>query len=118
MEQAFQAFPDDEEYVYLDEDGMAHQRLELTVTWNSAPDKHFLLTVAKRWPALSDSISYLEFKIGETMERFSLFEGLKGLHAVNLANGKVQLPKVCTKIERHSRGCGENEGSSILWLGV
>lgn len=48
MEEAFQAFPDDEEYVYLDEDGMAHQRLELTVTWNSAPDKHFLLTVVKR----------------------------------------------------------------------
>jgi len=48
MEEAFQPFPDDEEYVYLDEDGMAHQRLELTVTWNSIPDKHFLLTVAKR----------------------------------------------------------------------
>lgn len=28
------------------------------------------------------------------MERFSLFEGLKGLRAVNLTNGKAQLPKV------------------------
>ena len=28
------------------------------------------------------------------MERFSLFEGLKGLHAVNLTSGKTHLPKV------------------------
>lgn len=28
------------------------------------------------------------------MERFSLFEGLKGLHAISLTNGKTHLPKV------------------------
>ena len=48
MEEAQRTFPDDEEYVYLDGDGIVHQRLELTVSWNSAPDKRFLLTVAKR----------------------------------------------------------------------
>ena len=48
MVDRFKAFQDDEEYVYLDEAGMAHQKLEFTVAWNSAPDKNLLVTLSKK----------------------------------------------------------------------
>lgn len=94
MAERFRAFQDDEEYVYLDEAGMAHQKLEFTVSWNRAPDKNMLVTLAKKYSKCSDTLSYLESKIGETMEKFDLFEGLTDLRAINLTNGRTELPKV------------------------
>lgn len=42
------AFADDEEqYVYLDEAGQVQKKIEVTVTWNSAPQKKMLVTLLK-----------------------------------------------------------------------
>jgi len=41
-------FTDDEEqYVYLDEAGQVQKKIEVTVTWNSAPQKKMLVTLLK-----------------------------------------------------------------------
>jgi hypothetical protein len=42
------AFADDEEqYVYLDEAGQVQKKIEVTVTWNCAPQKKMLVTLLK-----------------------------------------------------------------------
>ena len=78
---------EEEEYVYL-EAGQVQRKIEVTVTWNSAPHKKLLVTLQK-----SDTISYLESRVGECMEKFELFEGLTDLRAVTLFNGKQLLPR-------------------------
>jgi len=35
---------DDESYIYLDKDGKAQKKVELTVHWNLAPNKIILVT--------------------------------------------------------------------------
>lgn len=85
---------DEEQYVYLDDSGQVQKKIEVTVTWNCAPNKKMLVTMLKSYLPPSDTISYLESKIGECMEKFALFEGLTDLRAVELCNGKQMLPKV------------------------
>ena len=85
---------DDENYIYLDKDGTAQKRVEVTVHWDPVPSKRILVTCNSRYPLRSDTLSYLRYLIGEVMEKYSTFSGLTSLQACNLYNNKTALPEV------------------------
>lgn len=87
-------FLDEENYIYLDKDGVAQKMIELTVHWNPVPKQVILVTVNRKYSLISDSLSYLSFRIGEAMEKYSTFSGLTNLRAINLMKSQVALPNV------------------------
>ncbi|CAG9311803.1 unnamed protein product [Blepharisma stoltei] len=80
---------DEENYIYLDKDGKPMKLIELTIHWNPVPKKLILITCQK-----NASLSYLRFRIGEAMERYSTFAGLTNLQAVNLEIDDSPLPRI------------------------
>ncbi|CAG9335547.1 unnamed protein product [Blepharisma stoltei] len=106
---------DDENYIYLDKDGIAQKMIEVTVHWNPVPKQVILVTVNR-----NDSLSYLCFRIGEAMEKYSTFSGLTNLRAINLMNNQVLLPNIGT-IGDHVK-TGEHLtcdiASNDIWLDV
>lgn len=88
------AVNDDENYIYLDKDGNAQKRMELTIHWTQIPLTKILLTCNSKYEKHSDSLSYIRYLIGETMERYSTFSGLSSLQANCISLNKNILPEV------------------------
>ncbi|OMJ95801.1 hypothetical protein SteCoe_693 [Stentor coeruleus] len=80
---------DDENYIYLDKDGKAQKRVEITVHWEPVPTKRILVTCNA-----TDSLSYLRYLIGEVMEKYSTFSGLTSIQANNLTCNKISIPDI------------------------
>ena len=94
----FSALPDEEGYIYLDSSGKAQARFEIAVVWAQSSASSTLVTLDRKYCALSEDVKYLPLKIAESLERFPVFEGLSNLSAVNLQkeNGRL-LPEVIGK---------------------
>jgi len=80
---------DEEEYVYLTEEGQVTPKLELAVLWTGSPLRT-MVTIAKTYSTCRESLAYLPIRITECMEKFSLFAGLTGLTAseIRLESGE------------------------------
>lgn len=74
---------DEEEYVYLTEEGRVTPKLELAALWRGS-SLRTMVTIAKTYFTHRESLAYLPIRITECMEKFSLFSGLTGLTAYDL----------------------------------
>ncbi|OMJ66186.1 hypothetical protein SteCoe_37059 [Stentor coeruleus] len=79
---------DDENYIYLDKDGKAQKRIELSINWEPDPSTKVLVTCYS-----NDSLGYLRYLIGQVMEKYSIFSGLISLQADELMNNNIILPE-------------------------
>lgn len=80
---------DQDNYIYLSDAHFSTNSIELLLKWSSTPEfKPISLSVQSNC-----SFEFLSVRIGEVMEKFSVFEGLNNLRACNLTKNKQPLPK-------------------------
>ena len=111
---------DDEEYVYMTEEGQVTPKLELSALWTGY-SLRTMVTIAKTYLVYRESLAYLPIRITECMEKFSLFSGLTGLTACDLKQGNGELLP-CTGIAGQYLKSGDSVCFEIesrdLWLSV
>ncbi|CAG9316408.1 unnamed protein product [Blepharisma stoltei] len=106
---------EDENYIFLDKFGNPQLRIELNIHWNLLPNKCILLTCNA-----NESLGYLRFRIGETMEKYPTFSGLSNLTAYNLTSNKVSLPKegTCGEFTKSGDHISCDITSQDMWIDV
>ncbi len=111
---------DDEEYVYMTEEGQVTAKLELSAIWTGY-SLRTMVTIAKTYLIYRESLAYLPIRITECMEKFSLFSGLTGLTASDLKHENGELLPCAGVAGQHLKSgdsvCFEIE-SRDLWLSV
>lgn len=85
---------DKDNYIYLDSEGKALAKHELTIIWNKLPGKVLMLTLSSEYRLFRSTIKFLKTKVVESMEKYSIFSGLKGLEIKNLTCNSHELPQV------------------------